>query len=71
MEEWAAHRGQLRAITREDVMDTVADLRGSQYTSAVTSLRSLFRYAKQHRCVFTDPMRGIRVGHRSPGPSPR
>ncbi|MCI3929203.1 hypothetical protein [Streptomyces sp. AN091965] len=64
---WARDRGQLREITREDVTDAVAGLRGSQYTAAVTTLRSLFRHAKKNGRVFTDPMRGTRVGRRAPG----
>lgn len=68
VEKWAEHRTQLREITRQDVIDGVADLRGSQYTAALASLRSLFRYAKRNKRIFTNPLRGIRVGRRPPGP---
>ncbi len=68
VERWAEHRSQLREVTREDVTEVVAGLRGSQYTTAVTSLRSLFRYGKKYKRVFTNPVRGIRVGRRPPGP---
>ncbi|MEU7598669.1 hypothetical protein AB0B79_37490 [Streptomyces sp. NPDC039022] len=68
VERWAEHRSQLREVTREDVTEVVGDLRGSQYTAALTALRSLFHYAKKHRRVFTNPLRGIRVGRRPPGP---
>ncbi|MEW1674868.1 hypothetical protein AB0O47_16705 [Streptomyces noursei] len=68
VERWAEHRSQLREITREDVTDAVMGLRGSQYTSVVTALRSLFLYSKKYKRVFTNPMRGIRVGRRPPGP---
>ncbi|WP_327415338.1 site-specific integrase [Streptomyces sp. NBC_01233] len=68
VEKWAEHRTQLREITRQDVTDAIADLRGSQYTAALASLRSLFRYAKRNRRIFINPLRGIRVGRRPPGP---
>ncbi|MFC7218194.1 hypothetical protein ACFQLX_08440 [Streptomyces polyrhachis] len=68
VEKWAEHRTQLREITRQDVTDAIADLRGSQYTAALASLRPLFRYAKRNRRIFTNPLRGIRVGRRPPGP---
>lgn len=68
VERWAEHRSQLREVTREDVTGVVADLRGSQNTTVVTSLRPLFRYGKKYKRVFANPMRGIRVGRRAPGP---
>ncbi|MBP2056108.1 integrase [Streptomyces griseochromogenes] len=68
MERWAEHWSQLREITHEDVTDAVTGLRGSQYTSVLTALRSLFLYGKKYKRVFTNPMRGIRVGRRPPGP---
>ncbi|MEU1482815.1 hypothetical protein [Streptomyces sp. NPDC005752] len=68
VERWAEHRSQLREITREDVTNVIAGLRGSQYTSVLTALRSLFLYGKKYKRVFTNPMRGIRVGRRPPGP---
>ncbi|MEU2250961.1 hypothetical protein [Streptomyces sp. NPDC019224] len=68
VERWSEHRIQLREITPQDVTDAVVDLRGSQYTATLASLRSLFRYAKKSRRIFTNPLRGIRVGRRPPGP---
>ncbi|MET9359187.1 hypothetical protein ABZY14_40770 [Streptomyces sp. NPDC006617] len=42
VEQWATSRAHLREVTREDVVSAVDGLRGSQYTGALTALRSLF-----------------------------
>lgn len=68
IEQWAQDRSHLREVTREDIIAAVAEMRGSRYTSALTSLRSLFRYAKKGGRSSPTPMRGIRVGRRPPAP---
>ncbi|AEW95138.1 MULTISPECIES: hypothetical protein [Streptomycetaceae] len=68
LERWAETHSQLREITHGEVTHAITGLRGSKYTILVTALRSLFRHAKRHGRVFTNPMRGIRVGRRPPGP---
>ncbi len=68
VERWAETHSQLREITREDIADALAGLHGSQYAIRVIALRSLFRHAKRNGRIFINPMRGIRVGRRPPGP---
>jgi hypothetical protein len=61
IEFWARQRDHLREVTRVDIMTTLAPLRGHQRNTAIAALRSLFRYAKKYRLVFTDPTRALRM----------
>jgi site-specific recombinase XerD len=55
LEGWSAHRGHLREITAGDVDAVLDPLRGWPRRTAITALRSLFRYAKKRGLVFTNP----------------
>jgi site-specific recombinase XerD len=52
---WASEHAHLREITRTDVGDALAPLRGYQLNNAIAALRSLFRFAKKRGIVFADP----------------
>jgi len=52
---WSAHRGHLREITAGDVDAMLDPLREWPRRTAITALRSLFRYAKKRGLVFTNP----------------
>lgn len=56
IEHWAAAgRNHLREITTADINEALESLRGNQLRNAITALRSLFRFAKKHRLIFTNP----------------
>lgn len=54
---WAATRTRFREITTDDVVTVLDDLEllGWRRHNAIAALRSLFRYAKRHRLIYTDP----------------
>jgi len=62
IERWATDSGRahLREITTADITTTLQPLRGNQYRNAITALRSLFRFAKKRRLIFTDPTTRLR-----------
>ena len=52
---WSATRGHLREITAGDIDAVLDPLRGWPRRTAITALRSLFRYAKKRGLVFSNP----------------
>jgi integrase len=52
---WAANRDHLREITTADVRAALEPLRGWPRRTAIAALRSLFRFAKKRRVIFTNP----------------
>jgi len=55
IERWSTRRAHLREITAADVDAVLIPLRGHQSRNALAALRSLFRFAKKHGHVFTNP----------------
>lgn len=55
LQGWAASRGHLREITATDVTAALEPLRGWPRRTAIAALRSLFRFAKKQRVIFTNP----------------
>lgn len=51
-----------REVTRDDVLDHAATLQGRQRQYALTTLRSLFAWAKKNNLVFADPAARVKVG---------
>jgi len=61
---WSARCDHLREVTRDDVLDYLAGLRGHERAVAVSALRSLFTWAKKASVIFRNPATGIRLGRR-------
>ena len=61
---WAATRTRFREITTDDVVTVLDDLEllGWRLHNAIAALRSLFRYAKRHRLIYTDPTNRLIAG---------
>jgi integrase len=55
LQGWAANCGHLREITTADVRAALEPLRGWPRRTAIAALRSLFRFAKKRRVIFTNP----------------
>ncbi|MEV6350506.1 integrase [Actinoplanes sp. NPDC051851] len=54
-------RGHLREVIRDDVLTYLGTLRGTRRESAVTALRALFRWARQHKLIFRNPTHAISI----------
>lgn len=54
----------LREVTRDDVLDYLAGLRGDPRRDALAALRSLFTWAKRDGVIFANPATRIRIGAR-------
>jgi len=61
---WAATHTRFREITTDDVVTVLDDLEllGWRRHNAIAALRSLFRYAKRHRLIYTDPTNRLTAG---------
>lgn len=55
LHSWAATHNHLREITANDVTTALEPLRGWRRRNTIAALRSLFRFAKKHRAIFTNP----------------
>lgn len=62
LERLAEQRDHLREVTAKDITTVLAPLSGWRRRNAVAALRSLFRHAKKHNRIFTDPTRRLRSG---------
>lgn len=62
---WGGIRDRLREITRADVQDALAQLRGQRRFNTSTALKSLFGFATKYRRVFANPTAGLSVPHGS------
>ncbi|HEV8279278.1 MAG TPA: site-specific integrase [Streptosporangiaceae bacterium] len=62
IEHWAATRSHLREITSGDVDTVLEPLHGHRRYNAITTLRSLFRFAKRRGLTFADPTRHLGGG---------
>ena len=61
---WCTRYDQLREITRDDVINHLAVLKGEPRHTTATALRSLFGWARRTKVVFANPTAGIRLGRR-------
>jgi hypothetical protein len=59
---WSARYDRLREVTRDDVLDVLAELHGSRRSNVLGSLRSLFAFCKKKGTIFRNPTRRIKVG---------
>lgn len=61
LEGLASTRDCLREVTHADLAAAVTYLEGHRLRNTVCALRSLFRFAKKYRQVFTDPARQLKA----------
>jgi integrase len=61
---WSARYDHLREVTRDDILAYLADLYGHERRQAVTTLRSLFTWAKRTGVIFRNPATRIKLGKR-------
>ncbi len=61
---WSDRYDHLREVTRDDVLNALDTLHGSQRQNSLIALRSLFRMAKKTGGIFRNPTARIRVGER-------
>lgn len=61
LENWALTRGHLREITAANVTAALDPLRGWPRRTAISALRSLFRFAHKRGLVFTNPTARLTV----------
>ena len=52
---WSASRGHLREVTGDDIRAGLEELRGHPLCTALSAVRSLFRFAKKHGLIFANP----------------
>jgi integrase len=62
---WSQSYDHLREVTRDDVLDYLAGLRGDPRRDALAALRSLFTWAKRDGVIFANPASRIRIGART------
>jgi site-specific recombinase XerD len=58
---WSAERGHLREVTSEDMKAALDQLRGHPLRTAISAVRSLFRFAKKHGLIFANPARRLKA----------
>jgi integrase len=63
IERWSADHGHLREVTAGDVRAALDALRGGQLRTAISALRSLFRFAKKRGLVFANPTARLKTGN--------
>ncbi|RSM80545.1 hypothetical protein DL991_10540 [Amycolatopsis sp. WAC 01375] len=57
---WSAGYGHLREVTRQDVLEVLEPLHGSDRDLTLVALRSLFQFCKNNGIVFRNPTARIR-----------
>jgi hypothetical protein len=61
LQEWGRGYGHLREITPSDIYAALEPMSGCPRNKTAQALRSLFRFAKRHGLVFTNPAAGART----------
>ena len=67
LEHWATKYDHLREVVKADIYASLDPLRGYRRNNAVKALRSLFRFAKKHGLVFSNPTVGLKASPADPG----
>lgn len=67
LDDWSTRHDHLREITRDDVDEAIAELKGDQRRHTTTVLRSLFGHCKRTGTIFRNPTTHTRVGQRPDG----
>ncbi|WP_214106669.1 hypothetical protein [Acrocarpospora catenulata] len=55
LDDWAASYDHLREVTRSDIHAALGPLSGSRRATTISSLRSLFGFAKKRGLIFSNP----------------
>ena len=58
---WSASRGHIREVTTEDIRAGLDHLSGHPLRTAISAVRSLFRFAKKHGLIFASPARLLKA----------
>ena len=61
-----ASRGHLREVTADDIRAGLEELRGHPLCTAISPVRSLFRFAKKHGLIFANPARRLSAAEPEP-----
>lgn len=61
LQEWGRTYDHLREVTPTDIYTALEPMSGYPRRKTADALRSLFRFAKRHGLVFTDPTAGVRT----------
>ena len=63
---WSASYGHLREVTADDIRAGLEELRGHQLCTAISAVRSLFRFAKKRGLIFANPARRLSAAEPEP-----
>jgi hypothetical protein len=63
---WSASYSHLREVTADDIRAGLEELRGHPRCTAISAVRSLFRFARKHGLIFANPARRLSAA----GPEP-
>ena len=67
---WSASHGHLREVTADDIRAGLEELRGHSLCTAISAVRSLFRFAKKRGLVFADPAQRLSAAEPEPSMLP-
>ncbi len=70
LQEWGRTYDHLREVTPSDIYAVLQPMSGYPRNNTAQALRSLFRFAKRHGLVFTDPTAGVRTPPIDPAMTP-
>lgn len=63
---WSATRGHLREVTSDDIRTGLEERRGHPLRTAISAVRSLFRFAKKRGLIFANPARRLSAAEPEP-----
>ena len=63
---WSASRGHLREVTAGDIRAGLEELRGHPLCTAISAVRSLFRFARKRGLIFANPARRLSAAEPEP-----
>jgi integrase len=64
--QWSASYGHLREVTADDIRAGLEELRGHPLCTAISAVRSLFRFAKKRGLIFANPARRLSAAEPEP-----
>jgi integrase len=63
---WSASHGHLREVTADDIRSGLEELRGHPLCTAISAVRSLFRFARRRGLIFANPARRLSAAEPEP-----